>query len=133
MARKRAEINTNIFGRKTQPPVESPKSTDKATVESEHQPSPPLDNDVVVAKFWEIVNAVELDEQGYIRQTGVGLRESELEALDEIANKLGIGRNSVIRYAVRVLLQMQEADVIKMTVTSTERKHRQTRRMITTK
>jgi hypothetical protein len=66
----------------------------------------------VAAEFWRLARAIDIPEDGYIRNTGVGLRENEIEALDEIAKRLGLGRNSLIRFAVRTLLQLNEAGLL---------------------
>lgn len=42
----------------------------------------------------------DLDE-GNIRATGIGLRAGELRALDDMAARLGIARNALLRFAVR--------------------------------
>jgi len=42
--------------------------------------------------------------EGRTVPVGVGLKESEVEALDDIANGLGVSRNALMRYAVRYFL-----------------------------
>lgn len=49
-------------------------------------------------------------EDGIIRQTGVGLRTGEIEALDAIGSDLGgVSRNALIRYGVRLLIREYRA------------------------
>lgn len=44
-------------------------------------------------------------DNGNIRQTGVGLREGEIAALEEIGAELGgVSRNALLRYAARLLI-----------------------------
>lgn len=44
-------------------------------------------------------------DQGRILQSGVGLKEGEMQALDAIGKELGgIARNALMRYAVRRLI-----------------------------
>ena len=39
--------------------------------------------------------------EGYTRPVSVGLKESELALLDEIAGQLAVARNAVMRYLIR--------------------------------
>ncbi len=52
-------------------------------------------------------------DRGLIRQTGVGLRQGEVEALDAIGRDLGgIARNALIRFAVRrFIMQFREGKI----------------------
>jgi hypothetical protein len=54
------------------------------------------------AEPWPADNS-DLDE-GNIRPSGVGLREGEIRALDEIAAVYDIARNAVLHYAARRLI-----------------------------
>ena len=47
----------------------------------------------------------ELPATGRIMSTGVGLKESEIEALNDIAKHTGIARNSLMRFAVRYFIK----------------------------
>lgn len=38
---------------------------------------------------------------GNIKSTGIGLREGELQALTDIADRLGVARNALMRFLVR--------------------------------
>lgn len=49
--------------------------------------------------------AIDIPAEGRTMATGVGLKESELELLDQIAEQLGVARNGLIRYAVRYFLK----------------------------
>lgn len=51
-------------------------------------------------------------DSGNIQSTGVGLREGEITALDQIASELEVSRNAVLRFAVRwFLLKYRSGDV----------------------
>ena len=59
--------------------------------------------------LFESTEAAEIDvsdlEEGNIQSTGVGLRQGEINALNEIGADLGgISRNALIRFAVRKFL-----------------------------
>lgn len=55
------------------------------------------------------VDLSDLD-SGNIRQSGVGLRDGEIQALDAIGGELGgVSRNALIRYAVRLLIHEYRA------------------------
>lgn len=99
-----------------QPNKESIQSPQEQPVELEVPQSVPLPaqpaENAVATEFWRLAQAIEIPEEGYIRNTGVGLRENEIEELDKIAKRLGLGRNSLIRFAVRTLLQLNEAELI---------------------
>lgn len=71
----------------------------------------PLSDDVIdlEALIKSLGLATNLDE-GNIRQTGVGLREGEIEALDKIGQELGdVARNALLRYGARLLIAMYRA------------------------
>lgn len=48
--------------------------------------------------------AVEVPAEGRTIAVGVGLKESEIALLDQVAGDLGVARNAVTRYAVRYFL-----------------------------
>ena len=50
-------------------------------------------------------SSIDIPAEGRTMATGVGLKESELELLDRIADQLGVARNGLIRYAVRYFLK----------------------------
>jgi hypothetical protein len=50
----------------------------------------------------------DLDE-GIIKSSGIGLREGELRALDEIADKLGVSRNNLMRFLVHWAIEQYRA------------------------
>lgn len=50
-------------------------------------------------------SSIDIPAEGRTMATGVGLKESELELLDRIAEQLGVARNGLIRYAVRYFLK----------------------------
>jgi len=57
----------------------------------------------------ELTGHADLD-RGNIRQTGVGLRQGEMDALTAIGNELGgIARNALIRFAVRRFIMQYRA------------------------
>jgi hypothetical protein len=47
----------------------------------------------------------EVPATGLIRSTGVGLKESEVRLLDQIAEDVGLARNSVMRFGLRYFLK----------------------------
>lgn len=49
---------------------------------------------------------------GDIKNAGVGLREGEIEALDKIAKRWGVGRNFVTRWMVIIGLSLDDKDLI---------------------
>ena len=49
---------------------------------------------------------------GDIKNAGVGLREGEIEALDKIAKRWGVGRNFVTRWMVIIGLTLDDQDLI---------------------
>lgn len=57
----------------------------------------PTEGDVPVA-------VVEVPAEGRTIAVGVGLKESEVALLDQVAEDLGVARNAVTRYAVRFFL-----------------------------
>ena len=52
----------------------------------------------------ETANDVEIPAEGRTVPTSVGLKESEVELLDRIAEDYGIARNAVMRWALRWFL-----------------------------
>ena len=48
---------------------------------------------------------VEIPATGKTRPVGVGLKESEVELIDSIADEYGVARNALMRYAVRYFLK----------------------------
>lgn len=48
---------------------------------------------------------VEIPATGKTRPVGVGLKESEVELIDSIADEYGIARNALMRYALRYFLK----------------------------
>ena len=54
--------------------------------------------------------------EGRTLPVGVGLKESELALVDELALELGVARNALIRYAVRYLLSEYRAGRLKLVV-----------------
>lgn len=44
-------------------------------------------------------------ESGHVRPIGIGLREGEITALDDIAATYGISRGGVIRIAIRLIIR----------------------------
>lgn len=50
-------------------------------------------------------SSVEIPEEGRTLSTGVGLKESELKLVDQIADQLRVARNSILRYAIRHFLK----------------------------
>lgn len=55
---------------------------------------------------------VEIPADGKTRPVGVGLKESEVELIDKIADEYGIARNAIMRYAVRYFLKAYYAGEI---------------------
>ena len=76
---------------------------------------PTADKRNLSVSYWEIAHSVDVEEDGYIRNTGVGLRESEIEIVDRYAEQIGMGRNAIIREAVRLLIQQVESGLITLT------------------
>lgn len=68
-------------------PVKNAPKILQAT-EAQAQPGAPADAD-------------ELPAEGITRPVGIGLKQSEIEALDRIAEATGIARNSLGRWAIR--------------------------------
>ena len=64
-------------------------------------------------------NLRDLDE-GMIKSVYLGLREGELKAIDSLANRLGVPRNEVVRYAIRQLVREYDGGKAEI---QTERKH----------
>lgn len=57
-------------------------------------------------------NEEELPATGRTLSIGVGLKESEVEMLDQIVEELEISRNSIMRYAIRhFLLQYRSGEI----------------------
>jgi hypothetical protein len=54
-------------------------------------------------------------DDGVIRASGVGLKNGELTALNEIAGKLGIARNALMRFAIRWFIYNYRAGQIDLT------------------
>jgi hypothetical protein len=51
-------------------------------------------------------------DRGNIQATGIGLRKGELEALQVIADELGVARNAVMRFLVRwAIMQYRQGKV----------------------
>ena len=73
-----------------------------------------------------------MEEDGYIRNTGVGLRESEIEIVDRYAEQIGMGRNAIIREAVRLLIQQIESGLITLTSEAVAPRRRTTKRITIT-
>lgn len=61
---------------------------------------PTLNNPLAKTSKGEPVDAADLD-AGNIRTTGVGLRDGELQAVDNLAERLGVARNALLRFAIR--------------------------------
>lgn len=55
-----------------------------------------------------------LPAEGRTVSVGVGLKESEVEALDALAGELGVARNALLRYAVRYFLTDYQAGKIEL-------------------
>lgn len=55
----------------------------------------------------------DLDE-GRIVSAGVGITEGELEALDQLAERLGVKRNALMRLAVRLFIEQARAGDIRL-------------------
>lgn len=62
----------------------------------------PSANDTV-----QLVRQIDLDE-GRFRSVGVGLRDSEVDAIDLIAESAGVTRNAILRYAIRYFLRQYQ-------------------------
>ena len=58
---------------------------------------------------------VDLPAEGPTRPTSVGLKESELEALDRVAAELELSRNAVMRWALRAFLKSYLAGALDLT------------------
>lgn len=59
-------------------------------------------------------NSGELPAEGRTIPIGVGLKEPEVAALDEIAEKYKVSRHSLMRYAIRHFIQEVWADRINL-------------------
>jgi hypothetical protein len=55
----------------------------------------------------QLVRQIDLDE-GRFRSVGVGLRDSEVDAIDLIAESAGVTRNAILRYAIRYFLRQYQ-------------------------
>lgn len=93
---------------------------------------PTADKHDLSVAYWEIAHSVGLEEDGYIRNTGVGLRESEIEIVDRYAEQIGMGRNAIIREAVRLLIQQVESGLITLASEAVAPRRRTTKRITIT-
>ena len=93
---------------------------------------PTADKRNLSVAYWEIAHSVDVEEDGYIRNTGVGLRESEIEIVDRYAEQIGMGRNAIIREAVRLLIQQVESGLITLTSEAVAPRRRTTKRITIT-
>ena len=60
----------------------------------------------------EEITEEEVPATGRTLSIGVGLKESEVEMLDQIVEELEISRNSIMRYAIRHFLMQYQAGEI---------------------
>ncbi len=90
---------------------------------------PTADKRNLSVAYWEIAHSVDVEEDGYIRNTGVGLRESEIEIVDRYAEQIGMGRNAIIREAVRLLIQQVESGLITLASEAVAPRRRTTKRI----
>lgn len=51
------------------------------------------------------LDAVEIPATGRTFATGVGLKQSEVDMYDQLADRLGVARNKIMRYALRYFLK----------------------------
>ena len=58
---------------------------------------------------------VKIPAEGRTLPVGVGLKESEVAMLDDIASELGVARNALLRWAVRYFLLQYKRGAIDMT------------------
>ena len=93
---------------------------------------PTADKRNLSVAYWEIAHSVDVEEDGYIRNTGVGLRESEIEIVDRYAEQIGMGRNAIIREAVRLLIQQVESGLITLASEAVAPRRRTTKRITIT-
>jgi hypothetical protein len=54
----------------------------------------------------------EVPAKGRTLSVGVGLKESEVALLDEIADELGVTRNALMRYGLRYFLRQLQAGTL---------------------
>ena len=59
--------------------------------------------------------AAEVPSSGRTLSVGVGLKESEVALLDEIAKELDVTRNALMRYGLRYFLSQLQAGKLDMT------------------
>lgn len=64
----------------------------------------------------------DLPAEGRTVSVGVGLKESEVEALDQLAKSYGVARNALLRFAVRHFLTEHQAGRIELPVEQEERR-----------
>jgi hypothetical protein len=77
---------------------------------SKTEPEPPAQPEEAPAPSATLADADDvLPARGALRSVGVGLYQSELEAVDALAAELGTKRNALLRYAVRYLLSQHRA------------------------
>ena len=65
----------------------------------------------------EAKRADSLPAEGRTLAVGVGLKESEIQILDDVASQLGVSRNQVLRYAVRQFLKDYLSGMVQPEVT----------------
>ena len=60
-------------------------------------------------------SSVKIPAEGRTLPTSVGLKESEVQLLDQVAGELGVARNAVMRYALRDFLRRYMSGEINLT------------------
>lgn len=63
----------------------------------------------------ESIDAIDIPATGRTLPTGVGLKQSELDLYDQLAQELGASRNKVMRYALRYFLKAYYAGAASLT------------------
>ena len=105
MAKRRAEINPDLFAPTGEPEAEA---QDQEQAQGENLA---LDE----ATVSELIPA-----EGLSQSISVGMRVSEVGILDEIANKEGIARNSIMRWALRQFMARYLRGEVQLPITETK-------------
>jgi len=75
------------------------------------------------------IDEIDIPGEGRTVATGVGLKESELELLDKIADDLNVSRNGLIRFGVRYFLKAYLAGEVQLEFEKQYSKRRSTRQI----
>lgn len=103
MAKRRAEINPDLFAPTGEPEAEPQ--------EQEQGENLALDEATVAAL---------IPAEGLSQSISVGMRVSEVAILDEIAQKEGIARNSIMRWALRQFMARYLRGEVQLPITETK-------------